>query len=143
MNRDLHAYRKSYEQGELLLENSAKDPFEQFATWFKEVEAAGGVAEPNAMTVATLGTDGFPKSRIVLLKEYDTEGFVFYTNYTSEKGQSIAQHPKVGLSFFWPPPFRGGPTFCPPPPPNPPTPLLRNEHSLSYLSMCGCHISCL
>lgn len=75
---------------------------DQFKTWFKEVEDAGGVAEPNAMTVATLGTDGFPKSRIVLLKELDADGFVFYTNYTSEKGESIAHHNKVGISFFWP-----------------------------------------
>lgn len=102
MNRDLHAYRKSYEQGELLLESSAADPYEQFTGWFKEVEAQGGVTEPNAMTVATLGPDGFPKARVVLLKEYDSNGFVFYTNYTSEKGRSIALHPKVGLSFFWP-----------------------------------------
>ncbi|TVZ22915.1 pyridoxamine 5'-phosphate oxidase [Dokdonia sp. Hel_I_63] len=102
MNRDLHDYRKSYEKGELLLENSALNPMDQFKTWFKEVEDAGGVAEPNAMTVATLGTDGFPKSRIVLLKELDADGFVFYTNYTSEKGESIAHHDKVGISFFWP-----------------------------------------
>lgn len=102
MNRDLHNYRTSYQKGELLLENSAANPFEQFTTWFKEVEAAGGVLEPNAMTLATLGTDGFPKARIVLLKQYDQNGFVFYTNYTSEKGRSIAQHPKVGISFFWP-----------------------------------------
>lgn len=102
MNRDLHDYRKSYEKGELLLENSALNPMDQFKTWFKEVEDAGGVAEPNAMTVATLGTDGFPKSRIVLLKKLDADGFVFYTNYTSEKGESIAHHNKVGISFFWP-----------------------------------------
>lgn len=102
MNRDLHDYRKSYEKGELLIENVAQHPIDQFKTWFNEVEEAGGVAEPNAMTIATLGDDGFPKSRIVLLKEYDQQGFVFYTNYTSEKGVSIAQHPKVGVSFFWP-----------------------------------------
>lgn len=102
MNRDLHDYRKSYEKGELLLENAALNPFDLFKIWFKEVEDAGGVVEPNAMTVATLGADGFPKARIVLLKEYDEKGFVFYTNYTSEKGQSIAQHPQVGVSFFWP-----------------------------------------
>ena len=102
MNRDLHDYRKTYEKGELLLKNSAVNPMDQFKAWFKEVEDAGGVAEPNAMTVATLGIDGFPKSRIVLLKELDADGFVFYTNYTSEKGESIAYHPKVGISFFWP-----------------------------------------
>ncbi len=102
MNRDLHNYRKSYEKGELLLKNSAENPFTQFKTWFQEVEDAGGVAEPNAMTLATLGTDGFPKARIVLLKEYDDEGFVFYTNYESEKGRSLAQHSQAGISFFWP-----------------------------------------
>lgn len=102
MNRDLHDYRKSYEKGELLIENVAQHPIDQFKTWFNEVEEAGGIAEPNAMTIATLGDDGFPKSRIVLLKEYDQQGFVFYTNYTSEKGVSVAHHPKVGVSFFWP-----------------------------------------
>lgn len=102
MNRDLHDYRKTYEKGKLSLEDSASSPFKQFTTWFEEVENAGGVAEPNAMTLATLGTDGFPKARIVLLKEYDQNGFVFYTNYKSEKGKSISNHPKVGLSFFWP-----------------------------------------
>jgi len=102
MNRDLHDYRESYEKGALLIENTDQDPMVQFATWFKEVEAAGGVKEPNAMTIATLGKDGFVKSRIVLLKEYDQEGFVFYTNYNSEKGQSIDNHNQVGVSFFWP-----------------------------------------
>lgn len=102
MSQDLHGYRQSYEKGELLLENSAVDPISQFEVWFREVEQAGGVTEPNAMTVATLGTDGFPKARIVLLKEYDAHGFVFYTNYNSEKGQSIANYEQVGISFFWP-----------------------------------------
>lgn len=102
MNRDLHAYRNSYEKGELLLENTAANPFEQFSIWFQEVEAEGSIKEPNAMTLATLGEEGFPKARIVLLKSYSPDGFVFYTNYNSEKGKSIAHHPKVGLSFFWP-----------------------------------------
>jgi pyridoxamine 5'-phosphate oxidase len=102
MNRDLHNYRQSYEVGVLDIAHTEADPMSQFAHWFKEVEAAGGVKEPNAMSLATLGADGFPKARIVLLKEYNLEGFVFYTNYQSEKGQSIAQHPQVGLSFFWP-----------------------------------------
>lgn len=102
MNRDLHQYRESYEYGELLLENSAVDPFTQFSKWFREVEAEGSVKEPNAMTLATVGQDGFAKSRIVLLKAFSKEGFVFYTNYESEKGKSMAAHPRVGLSFFWP-----------------------------------------
>lgn len=102
MNRHLHDYRKSYEKGELLLGNTAQDPIDQFSAWFKEVEATGGISEPNAMTIGTLGLDGFVKSRIVLLKEYDQEGFVFYTNYNSEKGDSILHHSQIGISFFWP-----------------------------------------
>lgn len=102
MNRDLHTYRQSYEAGVLDIAHTEADPMKQFAHWFKEVETAGGVKEPNAMSLATLGTDGFPKARVVLLKEYNHEGFVFFTNYQSEKGLSIAQHPQVGLSFFWP-----------------------------------------
>lgn len=102
MNRDLHNYRQSYEAGVLDIAHTKAHPMDQFTLWFKEVEAAGGVTEPNAMTLATLDAQGFPKARIVLLKEYNKEGFVFYTNYESEKGQSIAQHPQVGLSFFWP-----------------------------------------
>ena len=81
MNRDLHNYRQSYEAGVLDIAHTEADPMSQFAHWFKEVESAGGVKEPNAMSLATIGADGFPKARIVLLKEYNLEGFVFYTNY--------------------------------------------------------------
>lgn len=102
MNRDLHAFRQTYEKGALLIENISDHPMEQFAVWYKEIEEDGGVKEPNAMTLATLGGDGFPKSRIVLLKEYDQGGFVFYTNYESEKGLSMEKHAQVGISFFWP-----------------------------------------
>ncbi|MFT5890644.1 MAG: pyridoxamine 5'-phosphate oxidase [Dokdonia sp.] len=102
MNRDLHAFRQTYVKGELLIEHMSDHPMQQFAAWYQEIEEDGGVKEPNAMTLATLGEDGFPKSRIVLLKEYDQDGFVFYTNYESEKGKSIEKHPQVGVSFFWP-----------------------------------------
>lgn len=102
MNRDLHDYRDSYEKGELLLEETALDAITQFAQWFKKAEAEVGIKEPNAMTLNTLGVDGFPKGRIVLLKAFSKEGFIFYTNYDSEKGMSIKNHPRVGLSFFWP-----------------------------------------
>lgn len=102
MNRDLHDYRDSYEKGELLLEETAADAITQFAQWFKKAEAEVGIKEPNAMTLNTLGLDGFPKGRIVLLKAFSKEGFIFYTNYDSEKGMSIENHPRVGLSFFWP-----------------------------------------
>jgi len=65
------------------------------------VQDFGGIDEVNAMTVASIGLDGFPKSRVVLLKQYNEEGFIFYTNYHSEKGKAIAANPKVCLSFFW------------------------------------------
>ena len=98
---DLSNYRKSYEKSELLEHSIPEDPINLFHSWFHEVKDFGGVDEVNAMTVASLGLDGFPKSRVVLLKHYDQEGFVFYTNYDSEKGKSILQNPKVCLSFFW------------------------------------------
>ena len=102
MAEDLSDYRKSYDKSELTIAQSDQDPFKQFKTWFEEVEAVAGVEEVNAMTVATIGLDGFPKSRVVLLKSYDEEGFVFYTNYQSEKGKALAANPEVCLSFFWP-----------------------------------------
>lgn len=102
MNRDLTNYRKSYEKKSLDEKNLPESPFELFSDWFKEVEVAGGVEEPNAMTITTNGQDGFPKARIVLLKQFDTNGFVFYTNYESEKGRAIADNNKVCVSFFWP-----------------------------------------
>ena len=102
MAEDLSSYRKSYERNSLRIDESAQDPFDQFKKWFREVEDSEGVDEVNAMTVATIGKDGFPKSRVVLLKGYDNDGFVFYTNYSSEKGQAIQANPQVCLSFFWP-----------------------------------------
>jgi pyridoxamine 5'-phosphate oxidase len=98
---DLSNYRKSYEKSELLETNIPEDPINLFNRWFHEVEDFGGVDEVNAMTVSTLGLDGFPKSRVVLLKQLTYEGFIFYTNYNSEKGRAIANNPNVCLSFFW------------------------------------------
>ncbi|MEW7291967.1 pyridoxamine 5'-phosphate oxidase [Aquimarina sp. 2304DJ70-9] len=102
MNRDLTGYRKSYEKSFLEEANLPDSPFILFSDWFSEVEQEGGVDETNAMTITTLGLDHFPKARIVLLKHYDENGFVFYTNYTSEKGKAMANNNKVCLSFFWP-----------------------------------------
>nr|WP_299066931.1 pyridoxamine 5'-phosphate oxidase [uncultured Allomuricauda sp.] len=102
MQKDLSSYRKSYEKSELM-ENSIKEnPLEQFQKWFYEVEATDGLEEPNAMTVSTIGLDGYPKNRVVLMKRYTHEGFIFYTNYQSEKGKAIEENPSVCLSFFWP-----------------------------------------
>lgn len=98
---DLSNYRKSYEKSELLESMIPEDPINLFHRWFHEVKEFGGVDEVNAMTVATIGLDGFPKSRVVLLKKYDENGFVFYTNYNSEKGKAILQNPNICLSFFW------------------------------------------
>ncbi|WP_282787570.1 pyridoxamine 5'-phosphate oxidase [Flavobacterium croceum] len=100
--KDLSDYRKSYEKSELLESHLPEDPINLFHKWFYETEDFGGVDEVNAMTLSTVGLDGFPKSRVVLLKKFNEEGFVFYTNYNSEKGKSILQNPKVCLSFFWP-----------------------------------------
>lgn len=102
MQKDLGNYRKSYEKSALMEDSISDNPLQLFQTWFYEVEASEGVDEPNAMTISTLGLDGYPKSRVVLLKKYTYEGFIFYTNYDSEKGKAIANDPKVCLSFFWP-----------------------------------------
>lgn len=102
MTEKLHNYRKSYEKGALSKTSVDENPMQQFRTWFFEVKDSGGVDEVNAMTISTIGADGFPKGRVVLLKKYDEYGFYFYTNYNSEKGKSIAYNNKVSLSFFWP-----------------------------------------
>lgn len=102
MQKDLGDYRKSYEKSALMEDSISKNPMEVFQKWFQETEASEGVEEPNAMTVSTIGLDGFPKSRVVLLKKFTHEGFIFYTNYESEKGKAIANNPNVCISFFWP-----------------------------------------
>ncbi|HMB63806.1 MAG TPA: pyridoxamine 5'-phosphate oxidase [Eudoraea sp.] len=101
MQKDLGNFRKSYKKSALTEDSISEDPMELFQRWFYEVEGTEGVEEPNAMTVATSGLDGYPKSRVVLLKRYTYEGFIFYTNYDSEKGKAIAADPRVCLSFFW------------------------------------------
>ena len=98
---DLSDYRKSYEKSALLETSIPEDPINLFHQWFHEVEDFGGIEEVNAMTVSTIGLDGFPKSRVVLLKKYSEEGFIFYTNYNSEKGKAIINNSNVCLSFFW------------------------------------------
>ncbi|WP_298902740.1 pyridoxamine 5'-phosphate oxidase [uncultured Psychroserpens sp.] len=101
MNTDLGSYRKSYEKQELLETNVSDNPLELFQKWFHEVDNNFDVGETNAMTLSTMGLDGFPKSRVVLLKKFTYEGFIFYTNYNSEKGKAITVNPNVCLSFFW------------------------------------------
>ena len=101
MNQDLGNYRKSYEKSELIESEIPEDPINLFHKWFYEVQDFGGVDEVNAMTVSTIGLDGFPRARVVLLKKFNEEGFVFYTNYDSQKGKSIVENPNICLSFFW------------------------------------------
>lgn len=101
MENDLSDYRRSYNKGELLLEQAPEAPLELFKNWFYEVDKHFPEVENNAMTLATIGSDGFPKSRIVLLKKFTDEGFVFFTNYNSEKGKALETNPNVCLSFFW------------------------------------------
>ncbi len=101
MNSDLSDYRKSYEKGELLLSQVPENPIELFQKWFYEVDDFFVEEETNAMTISTLGLDGYPKNRVVLLKKFTYEGFIFYTNYLSEKGKAIEANPNVCLSFFW------------------------------------------
>jgi pyridoxamine 5'-phosphate oxidase len=78
------------------------DPFVQFERWFAEAQE-GGVAQAEAMAVATAGADGQPSVRMVLMKEHGPEGFVFYTNYGSRKGGELAANPRAALLFFWQP----------------------------------------
>lgn len=100
---DLGQLRKSYDKSSLDLSDVGDDPIGFFKKWFDEASNHSEIEEANAMFLATLGIDDFPKSRVVLLKALTDKGFIFYTNYQSEKGLAIAHHPKVGLSFFWPP----------------------------------------
>lgn len=92
--------RKSYERAELDESSAARVPLQQFETWFKEALAAK-LPEPNAMTLATVGADGRPSTRIVLIKGFDERGIVWYTNYDSRKGRELAIHPFAALQFHW------------------------------------------
>ncbi|MCF6351316.1 MAG: pyridoxamine 5'-phosphate oxidase [Flavobacteriaceae bacterium] len=98
--KDLSNYRKTYKKDELLEKNIPKNPMELFKKWFNEAEKMK-FGEVNAMNLATIGLDNFPKNRIVLLKHFTWEGFIFYTNYNSEKGKAITKNNRVCLSFFW------------------------------------------
>ncbi len=96
----LSATRREYSYGALDEQAVARDPFTQLGAWIEEAGAAG-VPEPNAMTLATATAEGVPAARIVLLKEYDARGFVFFTNYDSRKGSELAQNARAALVFLW------------------------------------------
>lgn len=97
---DIADLRKSYERDALDETASEADPLKQFERWFNQALNAK-VPEPNAMTLATVGADGRPSTRIVLVKGFDTRGVVWYTNYDSRKGQELSTHPVAALQFHW------------------------------------------
>ena len=97
---DIKGLRKEYANPVLTREMLDPDPYRQFERWFEQTCAAG-LSEPNAMTLATVGADGQPTLRTVLLKLFDHDGFVFYTNYGSRKAQQIAVNSRVALLFPW------------------------------------------
>lgn len=97
---DIAALRKSYELAELDEAASEADPMRQFSAWLEQAIAAK-LPEPNAMTLATVGADDRPSTRIVLIKGYDERGIVWYTNYQSRKGRELAARPAAALQFHW------------------------------------------
>ena len=96
----LAAMRIDYAQSLLSEEQVLRDPIAQFEKWFDEALKAQ-VSEPNAMSLSTVSAEGKPSSRIVLIKQFDEQGFTWYTNYNSDKGQQLAQNPQAALLFFW------------------------------------------
>ncbi|WOI23938.1 pyridoxamine 5'-phosphate oxidase [Nonlabens ulvanivorans] len=102
MQRDLQNLRKNYGKGALVEDSLPQNPYDLFEEWFNEAKSHMSVDEVNAMSLTTLGVDGYPKSRIVLLKEVEKGCFIFYSNYGSEKGKSMELHSKVSIHFFWP-----------------------------------------
>ncbi|HYC40558.1 MAG TPA: pyridoxamine 5'-phosphate oxidase [Chitinophagaceae bacterium] len=98
--QDIAAIRKHYSQKTLSENDVAADPIQQFGRWWEEAVSAE-IEEVNAMTLATASLDAVPSARIVLLKGFSTEGFIFFTNYNSYKGRQLAENPKACLVFFW------------------------------------------
>jgi pyridoxamine 5'-phosphate oxidase len=99
---NLHDKRKIYEKSQLIETEIKENPIEQFRNWFLDASENPSISEANAMAVSTLEEDGCPRTRMVLLKEYTYEGFIFYTNYDSRKGKAIEKTHKACLHFFWP-----------------------------------------
>ncbi|MGV4414349.1 pyridoxamine 5'-phosphate oxidase [Chryseobacterium sp. T1] len=99
---NLHDKRHSYDKAELTEDTIRQNPIEQFRNWYLDAEENPLVSEANAMAISTVEKDGCPRSRMVLLKAYNEEGFIFYTNYDSRKGLAIENNHKACLHFFWP-----------------------------------------
>lgn len=102
MMENLHDKRQSYDKSELTEDTIRQNPIEQFRNWYLDAEENPLVSEANAMAISTVEKDGCPRSRMVLLKAYHEEGFIFYTNYDSRKGLAIEDNHKACLHFFWP-----------------------------------------
>lgn len=92
--------RKDYQQFLLLEENAANHPIDQLKAWLREAEEKN-IDDFNSFVLSTIGTGGYPHSRVVLLRSLGRDGLVFYTNYESSKGHELAENDKVGLNFFW------------------------------------------
>ena len=99
---NLYHKRQVYEHSELLDNQVKENPIEQFRDWFLDADKHPNIAEANAMSISTIEDDDCPRTRIVLLKSYTWEGFIFYTNYQSKKGKAIEKNSKACLHFFWP-----------------------------------------
>ncbi|WP_346986407.1 pyridoxamine 5'-phosphate oxidase [Chryseobacterium sp. POE27] len=99
---NLHDKRKVYERSQLIESEIKQNPIEQFRDWFLDAGENPAISEANAMAVSTMEDDGCPRTRMVLLKAYTYEGFIFYTNYDSRKGKAIEKTHKACLHFFWP-----------------------------------------
>jgi pyridoxamine 5'-phosphate oxidase len=100
MDDDIAALRKSYERAELDEASTEGDPLAQFSRWFSEA-LKSQLPEPNAMTLATVGDNGRPSTRVVLIKAFDGRGITWYTNYESRKGRELATNPFAALQFHW------------------------------------------
>ncbi|MCE4564880.1 pyridoxamine 5'-phosphate oxidase [Maribellus sp. CM-23] len=96
----LDSIRRDYKKAALTKKEAASDPIHFFSQWMNEALELD-LPDATSMALTTVGEDGFPQSRIVLLKDFGNDGFTFFTNYQSEKGRAIAQNPKVSLHFYW------------------------------------------
>lgn len=99
---NLHDKRKVYDKSQLIESEIKQNPIEQFRDWYLEAGENPDISEANAMAVSTVEEDGCPRTRMVLLKAYTHEGFIFYTNYDSKKGRAIEKTHSACLHFFWP-----------------------------------------
>ena len=101
MEKELANIRKEYLKGSISVDTMPENPLEALQTWVNQA-IESEVEEPTALNIATISSGKFPNSRVVLLKEINSEGLVFFTNYKSQKGQDIATNPNVAINFFWP-----------------------------------------